>query len=100
MFMLCLDVSVKGLTDFFFSHVSPVRRQVTWAASDFLHRLVMQSGTFFWFHFTRMNSPPNNKPGLDSVSHCVSEDNCKFCGKIFVVNLWMHHRLTALHFLM
>ena len=77
MFIHCLDVSVKGLTDFF-SHVSSLRRRVTWAGSDFLHRSLMQRGTFFKFHFTRMNSPPNNKPVLDSESHCASAYNCNF----------------------
>ena len=87
MFIHYLDVSVKGLTDFFFLHVSSLRRQVTWAAIDFLHRSEIQRGTFFRFHFTRTNSPPNNKPVLDFESHCVSENSCNFCGTIFVVNL-------------
>jgi hypothetical protein len=68
MFIHYLDVSVKGLTEFF-PHVSSLRRQVTWAASDFLHRSVMKRGTFFMFHFARTNSPPNKKPVLDSESH-------------------------------
>jgi len=72
---------------FFFLHVSSLRRQVTWAAIDFLHRSEIQRGTFFRFHFTRTNSPPNNKPVLDFESHCVSENSCNFCGTIFVVNL-------------
>jgi hypothetical protein len=81
-----LDVSVKGVTELFF-----FARVITTSSYLDCRWLSAQVRNTTWhifkFHFTRTNSPPNNKPVLDSENRCISENNFNLCGKCCVVNL-------------